>query len=116
MRPAIPQLSLLLAASVLVLDSCTLQRADPGSRATLFVPRQQRELTLQQQWRGQSFDALVDAFGVPSVAMTIPGRHEEQTFAVYYGVQDAATRCIDAFTIVVDRNSKRQVVAEYFCR
>ncbi len=71
---------------------------------------------MQQIWRGRAYDVLLEAYGAPSFSMEIPGRADHHTFAVVYGIQDGLSRCIDAFTIIVDRNSKQRLVADYFCR
>lgn len=73
-----------------------------------------REHLLQAEWRGKSYDSLVESLGVPARKMLIPGRDPALTWAVYYGVRDARAGCVDAFTIMVVDGEER--IVDYFCR
>ncbi|MES2129021.1 MAG: hypothetical protein V4463_17265 [Pseudomonadota bacterium] len=94
---------------------CLLPRGTENGRS-LHAPRHQREIDLQHAWRGQPYEALLTAFGTPKMSMEIPGRHHDITFAVVNGMNDAASHCIDAFTVVIDRSSRQRLVVDYFCR
>ena len=115
MRPASLPLSFLFATSAALLAGCALPANDPNSRSIFASPKHEREKMFLTMWKGIPYDVLVEAYGVPPVSMEIPGRADEVTFAVVYG-KDGASRCIDAFTIIIDRASKERRVAGYFCR
>lgn len=117
-------------AGVVALHACSAPSGERKSRSDNLLPigmpgtfggggagaRHIRESNLQAQWRGRSYGQLVSTFGVPPMSMEIPGRRDDVTFAVFYGVRDGGTRCVDAFTIVIDPHSRQQMVADYFCR
>ena len=73
-----------------------------------------RERALQVEWRGKSYDRLVETLGKPLRKLAIPGRDPALTWAVFYGMRDARAGCFDAFTIVVVDGEER--VVDYFCR
>jgi hypothetical protein len=73
-----------------------------------------RERALQTEWRGKSYDKLVEAMGAPLRKMHIPGRDPVLTWAVFYGMRDTRAGCFDAFTIMVVDGKER--VVDYFCR
>jgi hypothetical protein len=75
--------------------------------------RHQREDLMQAEWRGRSYDSLVENFGSPLVEWMHPAYRGR---IVIYGVRDAASNCIDAFTVVSWGGSQNQIVADYFCR
>jgi hypothetical protein len=81
--------------------------------------RTQREVILQTQWSGRTYDALVAVYGPPRMLMRIPGDRPNESVAVY-GVRDRTSGCIDAFTVFHGRArttlSDDSVVTSYFCR
>jgi hypothetical protein len=78
--------------------------------------RHQREYLMQAEWRGRPYDSLVENFGSPIVEWSHPAYRANQARIVIYGVRDAASNCIDAFTVVSWGSSQQPTVADYFCR
>lgn len=76
----------------------------------------QREAALGARWKGQSHEALVKSLGPPGLVMTVPGERPLPTLVLMYGVQDPAAACVDAFTVVRNKDSGQWSVADYFCR
>lgn len=75
-----------------------------------------RERELQTTWRGKPYTALVEAYGAPNMIMNVPGFRPLKTSVAVYGVRDAKSRCIDAFTVVKHGVTGEWTVADYFCR
>lgn len=109
---------LLLVPAALVLHGCASSPEGDGAVVRTVEPasRLQRENALQTAWRGRSYRALVETFGSPRMIMSLPSYRPVRTEVVVYGETDKATRCIDAFTIVMPGNSGDAVVEDYFCR
>lgn len=107
---------LLILAPLLLLKGCTNMPADYRDRP---IPRTearaQRESSLQATWRGRSYNSLVEAYGAPRLMMNVPGYRQLKTSVVVYEA-DTLSRCIDAFTVVVLRDTEEIVVSDYFCR
>ncbi len=99
----------------MLLSACVVP-PESGSRWVDGSPDLQREHTLQAMWRGQPYHSLIEAYGPAPLAMGVPGQPALKTSIMVYGVRDAATRCIDAFTVVQPSNSRELIVADYFCR
>lgn len=110
------RLSLALAAPAMLLSGCAVPPAESGNRWFGAGADLQREHTLQAMWRGRPYHTLLEAYGPAPLAMGMPGQTALKTSIMVYGVLDAATRCIDAFTVVQLRDSKELIVSDYFCR
>lgn len=75
-----------------------------------------REATFNFAWRGKQSFELVDNLGQPKTVMTVPGRNDEKTYVMVYGVQDRTAGCVDAFTVEKNPVTEQWIVAGYFCR
>lgn len=75
-----------------------------------------REATFNFAWRGKPSADLVDNLGQPKTVMTVPGRNDEKTYVMVYGVQDRTAACVDAFTVEKNPVNELWIVAGYFCR
>lgn len=107
---------LLLLAPLLLLKGCTVMPAGAHDRPLPRTEaRAQRESALQAVWRGRSYNSLVEAYGAPRLLLNVPGYRQLKTSVVVYDT-DNSTRCIDAFTVVVLRDTDEIVVSDYFCR
>lgn len=107
----------LLLLSTLLMSGCaSTSGEDPGRRSNLSVSRMHRENTLQAAWSGRSYHALIEAFGSPSIVMTLPSYRTMKTSIVVYGTVDKVTNCIDAFTVIPSEREGELTVADYFCR
>lgn len=107
---------LLLLAPLLLLKGCTNMPTDAHERISpRGEARAQRENTLQAAWRGRSYQSLVEAYGAPKLMLNVPGYRQLKTSVVVYDA-DTPSRCIDAFTVVVLRDTEEIVVSDYFCR
>lgn len=118
-KPAGNKRAAIAMTCALILCGCALNpEMDDGlgHRFGESVSRVQREHMLQAAWRGRPYQSLVDTFGSPRMIMSVPGYRAVRTEIVVYGTRDRFTNCIDAFTIVTDRNSGAVTVADYFCR
>lgn len=105
-----------LLAPMLLLKGCTLMPGDFQDRSHGREPRAQRESMLQTAWRGRSYNSLVEAFGAPRLVMNVPGFRQVKTSVVVYPASDTASRCIDAFTVIVRGDTEEVIVSDYFCR
>ncbi|HJV53158.1 MAG TPA: hypothetical protein VJ652_16945 [Noviherbaspirillum sp.] len=105
-------------AGVPLLGACTMFASSSDS-AEYVYPRQvlqaRREQSLQSNWRGKPYNALLENFGSPKMLMNVPGERALPTSVAVYGVMDKQSQCIDAFTLVVV-HSGEVVIADYFCR
>jgi hypothetical protein len=107
---------MLLLLPALLLGGCaTAPGDDAGKRTNASGLRNLREQTMQTAWSGRSYHALVEAFGSPSVVMSLPNYRSAKASIVVYGKVDKLTNCIDSFT-VVSKEREGEVVADYFCR
>lgn len=79
-------------------------------------PRKHREHVMQAAWRGQPYQFLLEKFGPPRGVMAHPGLRSDRGEIVLYGVRDASSNCIDAFTVVAPGSSHDRIVMDYFCR
>ncbi|WP_420472584.1 hypothetical protein [Noviherbaspirillum sp. ST9] len=79
-------------------------------------PRKHREHVMQSAWRGQPYVALLKNFGPPRTVMAYPNMQTERGEIVLYGVRDANSNCIDAFTVAAPKSNHDRVVTDYFCR
>jgi len=106
----------LLLLPALLLGGCAAPSGDDaGKRANTSGLRSLRENALQTAWSGRSYHALIEAFGSPSVVMSLPNYRSAKASIVVYGAVDKATNCIDSFT-VISKEREGEVVADYFCR
>lgn len=106
----------LLLTPLLLLKGCSVMPTDNHERlAPRSEARTQREHMLQAAWRGRTYSSLVEAFGAPKLVMNVPGYRQLKTSVVVYG-GDTPSRCIDAFTVVVVRETEEILVSDYFCR
>ena len=78
--------------------------------------RKQRERVMQSAWRGQSYQSLLEKFGPPQAVMSHPGMRAGRGEIVLYGMRDASTNCLDAFTVILPGGSPERIVGDYFCR
>ncbi|OWW18796.1 hypothetical protein [Noviherbaspirillum denitrificans] len=82
----------------------------------LAKARARREQEMQGEWRGQPYHALRAEYGTPRFVMSHPGNRDPGSNIVIYGMRDAISQCIDAFTLFVPQSSHEPMVADYFCR
>ncbi len=75
-----------------------------------------REAMFNVAWRGKPRVELVDNLGQPKYVMVVPGRDDELTYVMVYGVQDRRAECVDAFTLQKNEAADQWVVSDYFCR
>ncbi|MGE5621918.1 MAG: hypothetical protein ACM3WS_02010 [Bacillota bacterium] len=111
---------LLCLAGASLLDACTSHPSTTEPAEHLYPPHQaalqaRREQSLQSNWRGKPYNALLESFGTPKLLMNVPGQRPLPTSVAVYGVMDNLSQCIDAFTLVVVHNGE-VVIADYFCR
>lgn len=107
---------LILLAPLLLLKGCAVMPTDRHERVgPRSEARTQREHMLQAAWRGRTYNALVEAFGAPKLVMNVPGYRQLKTSVIVYE-GDTPTRCVDAFTVVVVRDTEEILVSDYFCR
>lgn len=120
MRHLAPTRMPAMLAALLLLSACAAPPAPKhhhaDARVLLAKARAQREHVMQETWRGQTYHALLAQYGPPSFVMSHPARRDPGSDIVIYGVRDALTNCIDAFTLIVPKPSHEQMVADYFCR
>jgi hypothetical protein len=110
------QLFLLLVTAFL-LDGCSSLPNDEAGNTAPREQRVQREARLQSTWKGQSYHALVEAYGAPKMVMSVPSPRPVPTSIVVYGVIDNMTNCIDSFTVTGQvQNIEDMTVMDYFCR
>lgn len=101
-----------------LLDACSLLPTSADSPAPAYrrqMLQSGREKNLQSVWRGKSYNALLDNFGMPKYLMNVPGQRQLPTSVAVYGVTDNLSQCIDAFTLVV-LHSGDVIISDYFCR
>ena len=79
-------------------------------------PRVYHEHAMQAAWRGRPYHSLLEKFGPPRAVMAHPSLRSDGGEIVLYGVRDASSNCIDAFTVVAPDSSHDRIVADYFCR
>lgn len=115
----LPRYHLLAVLFTCMLSACaTPQEASVREDAPVqkSSPRKQREHVMQAAWRGQPYLSLLKDFGPPRVVMTYPNMQSDRGEIVLYGVRDARSNCIDAFTVATPKSSRDRVVMDYFCR
>ena len=96
--------------------SLALAPVASDSKRPHFVLERQRESELQRAWEGQPYDSLLAAYGTPKLVMDVPGFRQLKTTVAVYGVNDQASNCIDAFSLIEHSQTKQLTVADYFCR
>ncbi len=106
----------LLIAPALLLEGCATSPIEHAPIGSALEPRQQREVRLQNTWRGKPYHALLEARGTPKVIMNLSGYRPLKTSIAVYDVVDKATNCIDSFTVVTQNPSGDQTISDYFCR
>jgi hypothetical protein len=121
MRFRLPIFAAFSALSAVTLSGCAVAPSDdaatplvPDASRIRFVKVREREL--QTTWRGKSYTALVEAYGMPTMIMNVPGFRPLKTSVAVYDVRDNSSRCIDAFTVVKHGITGEWTVADYFCR
>lgn len=105
-------------ASASLLNACSLFSDSTKSAeysASRKVLQARREQNFQSNWRGKSYNALLENFGAPQMLMNVPGKRALPTAVAVYGVMDNLSQCIDAFTLVSVHEGK-VIIADYFCR
>lgn len=106
---------LLLLAPLMLLNGCKVMPEAHETVAPKTEGRTQREYTLQAAWRGRPYNSLVETFGAPRMVLNVPGYRQLKTSVLVYE-SNTPSRCIDAFTVVVLRDTEEIVVSDYFCR
>lgn len=117
-----PRHHLLVALALAVASGLAGCAAPPEAGIREDVPRQKanprvhREHVMQAAWRGRPYHSLLEKLGPPRAVMSHPGLRSEGGEIVLYGVRDARSNCIDAFTVVAPGSDQDRIVADYFCR